>query len=728
MPAVLTHRFEGLKRIPIAQSLSVALALLAVIVAVATRARAVQMLPTDYDEDDYLKAAQQYAAAIQSGDWAAIPDLNYRTEHPPLQKLLFGAAIAGLPATEELPDLPTSAGPGSLPEPHRTAARTASAVFGVIEVALLALVNPLAALLLGVHTWTIKYTSQIMLESVAATASAASALAFMQSRVWERGKFNGWLLLSALMLGITASGKYTYAIVGIAALIHWGRVLWIEDGWAAYRRGLPLMLAWGLISLLAFYASNPYLWPDPLGRLSASLLYHAGYASGAAEISTANFPPWQPFVWLAGPVPWHPGVFWIAIDLLITVFALLGLKALWERQPFYAIWLISGVALLLLWPTKWPQYILILTFPLSLAAAEGVRVAAWEPLQAAWAEWRRPRPADPKARRLARRETLRAAPWLLPGLIAVLLITFYPLLYQVAVAFTNTSGISIRDAMNGGVWRAVFEGLTGQAEAVNVAVFETPRAQVVQWIGLRLVGQIMNGIADLLVFDLLWTVLVVGLQIALGLAVALTLHHSNLRFKKFWLTLFVIPWALPEFVGALSWLQLFDPNSGWFALSSQNIPGDVILGAVAGWRGSPTLTVMVLLVAGVWMGWPVIMLGATAGLRMIPADVWDAAAVDGASPWQRFVHIIGPMLLPLLLPVILIRVIYAFNQFYLFYVFNPDYPYLTGATLAYYMASPWWGSWFGASAAISTITLVILMLLLLWFDRRSRISEGVAYV
>lgn len=59
-------------------------------------------------------------------------------------------------------------------------------------------------------------------------------------------------------------------------------------------------------------------------------------------------------------------------DLFIAAFALVGLRELWCKRPLYAIWLLVAFIFLLLWPTKWPQYVLTLTFPLSLSVALGV--------------------------------------------------------------------------------------------------------------------------------------------------------------------------------------------------------------------------------------------------------------------------------------------------------------------------------------------------------------------
>ena len=90
-------------------------------IAGALRWRAVNMLPVDYDEDDYLLAAQQYADLIKSGDWKGFTETNYRTEHPPLAKIIFGFSILPLPEEPLIPDLPSTANPNpSIPKDSAT--------------------------------------------------------------------------------------------------------------------------------------------------------------------------------------------------------------------------------------------------------------------------------------------------------------------------------------------------------------------------------------------------------------------------------------------------------------------------------------------------------------------------------------------------------------------------------------------------------------------------------
>jgi len=708
------------------------LAILAVAtIALGLRLRAVDLLPVDYDEDDYLRAGQQYADAIRAGDWAALTELNYREEHPPLAKLAYGLALLALPPVDEIPDRPTTAGPaGSLPEPHLLVARLIAAVAGTLEVLALGLVSPLAGLLLGIHTFTIKYTSQVMLEALPALTSTVAVLAYARSK----RRWNGWLILSAAALGLTAASKYLYGIAGVAILVHW---LWEtlpeQRRPTALARWLAPVLLWGLLALAVFAIANPFLWPAPIERLRASILFHGEYTQ-SETVQQANLPLWQPLVWLFQSVPWHPGVFVVALDALIALLAVLGLKPLWQRDRLYVLWLAVGLGFLFLWPTKWPQYILVLTVPLALAAATGLQARIWDPFCRWFGHIRAHRLRRPELRDLLRPATrgaiLRVVPWLLPGAVVLTLITFYPLIYQGGMALTDFNAVSIKDGVNGGIWREVREGLSGQTEPVEIDIFSFGRssAKEVRYAGFGPLLQFFTGVgAGLLVFEILWTVLSVGLQTALGVGVAWLLHQRGVRFRGWWRTIYILPWAIPEFVGALVWMQIFDPRYGWFFLGTSfpDTPGYPLAQQLSSWQQDPTAGLIVLLMAGTWLGFPLIMLAASAGLKMIPHDVYDAAAIDGAGGWQQFRAITWPLLLPLLAPALIIRGIFAFNQFYLFYVLNPPWPLITLASLSFYVFGE--TGKYAVSAVINLFTVVLLVLFLLWFNRLSRAGEGVTY-
>ena len=469
--------------------------------ALGLRLRATQLLPIDYDEDDYLGAAQRYAQFLATGDVRGLVDYAYNYEHPPLTKLLYGVAILRLPPAPLLPEQSSTLPPAkSLPQPHFRIARTVSAVMGALEVLALTILQPLAGLLLAVHTWTIKYTSQVMLEPLPSLTSLLTVLFYIKARrsrsAGRTRAATGWSILSAVALGLTAASKYTYCIVGLAIV---GDTVWLalaartpRDDAAAPDHPLRAvifdLLLWGLIAIAIFFATNPRLWSDPFGRLVQSLRYHGDYAQ-SAHVRQYNFPFWQPLVYLLGPVPWHPGVFVVMLDTFITVLAGLGLGRLWREYRVCALWLAIGLGFLLIWPTKWPQYILTITAPLSLAAGLGIQVALWEPLLRSVQRRRANRTASAasarhaaEAQRVTRRDTRRAIPWLVPGIIALSLLALFPLIYQAAVALTDFNAISIRDGIQGGVWRAVWQGLTGQAQPVAVGIFDSvTRTKEVHW-------------------------------------------------------------------------------------------------------------------------------------------------------------------------------------------------------------------------------------------------------
>lgn len=710
---------------------SILLKVLAVIAVTAIgwslRWQAVKALPVDYDEDDYIRAAQEFTHLIRAGEWSGFTETNYRTEHPPLSKILYGVGLLAEPEAPLVADKPTSAPPDrSIPGGLLQSARTVGSIEGTITVFLLALVNPVGGLLLAFHTFTIKYVSQVMLEALPALTSLVMVLTYLQ---YKKGRANtGWLLASSVFLGLTAASKYIYCLVAVAVLIDWFLSAREEGDPGRFIRKAAL---WGALAVVIFFAAYPYLWPDPLGRLEESVFYHAAYSTGASEVEGANFPIWQPFVWLnMSPSAWHGDVFVLAPDFFITVLAVLGLARLWRRERLYVIWLGVAMLFLLIWPTKWPQYILVLTAPLSLAAAETVGMG-WEKVREGLG---RLQGRKETATYFNRRQILQAIPWLVPGLILFLAFTLFPILFQFAISLTDFNSSSILDGLNGGIWREVWGGITGQIEPASP---EFPfRSREVQFMGSSTYEPVFTWItADgFLVFNILWTVLSVGLQAMLGVGAALLLWNKRVLFRRGWQTLFILPWAIPETIGALMWLTVFASPFGWLALAIKDLGTEIPFAFFNGWERSPNMTLVVLLIAGLWYGFPFMMLAATAGLKQVPTEVFDAAEIDGANRWQILRHVTLPLLSPLIVPAIIIRGIFAFNQFYLLQIFgflHGNYSMTTLATLSYNIFNPsgFFGSngQFAVSAALNLLTMLILVGFVVSFNRWSRADEGVTY-
>ncbi len=361
------------------KAVRLSLILFVILFSLALRIFAANKLTINPDESTYVNSALEYANHIRNGEykWLAWNTTNY--EHPSLNKILYGLLMLPHDPIEKLYDkdvgtfIPIECTDA---RPWIITGRYFSVLFGTLAVLLLALIHPLAGLMLGIDTLNIQYTSIMYLESLPLFASFVTVLGyqkFIETYSSQPRRFDlRWLLLSAFGLGATAASKYIYSIAGIAILIHYA--IWSIQNKPRVH-ALISMLTWGILSIAFFVALNPYLWPHPVERLIDSLTFHVGF-SNSINVTQFGYRWWQPFKWFTSMVPPSfsstPAAFLIQFDLGITILALTGLPRLFYRRRLFIIWLIVGVITLLLWPTKWPQYPMIVMVPYSLSAAEGM--------------------------------------------------------------------------------------------------------------------------------------------------------------------------------------------------------------------------------------------------------------------------------------------------------------------------------------------------------------------
>lgn len=336
------------------------------LLAVLLRGWAVLRLPTDFDEPTYLQTGFDYARALRAGDWNGVIDYAGNREHPALGKLLYGLVVLALGRHAEQ-TIALYAGRGL------------SALFGTLAVLALALFNPLAGGLLAVHTLAVKYTAQVYLEALPHLSSLLAVLAFARVRAAR----DRWFWLSALALGVTAAAKFTYLPIFLVILylaVGEKRIRWHN------------LLLYSLAAGALFWLLNPTLWHDPVHRLADSLFFHLRYSQGA-RVAAANLPWYQPLYWISRSPPstWHPDVFFYpGLDGAIFLLALPGLYWEWRERRWVVVWIVTGLLFLLLWPTKWPQYTLILTPALCLAASSTLTHAYhWLQEQETYWEWLR---------------------------------------------------------------------------------------------------------------------------------------------------------------------------------------------------------------------------------------------------------------------------------------------------------------------------------------------------
>ena len=165
-----------------------------------------------------------------------------------------------------------------------------------------------------------------------------------------------------------------------------------------------------------------------------------------------------------------------------------------------------------------------------------------------------------------------------------------------------------------------------------------------------------------LAWTVIWTVACVALHYGLGLGLALLLHRK-LRFRGLYRMLLILPWAIPGFVAAFIWRYLFNSDYGVINAMLEAVG----LGAV-GWLDDPFTAKLAVIAVNVWVGVPFMMVALLGGLQSIPADLYEAADVDGATPWQRFTNITLPMLRQVSATVVLLGTVWSFNMFPIIYL------------------------------------------------------------
>ncbi|MBA2630036.1 MAG: sugar ABC transporter permease [Thermoleophilaceae bacterium] len=210
----------------------------------------------------------------------------------------------------------------------------------------------------------------------------------------------------------------------------------------------------------------------------------------------------------------------------------------------------------------------------------------------------------------------------------------------------------------------------------------------------------------------LFTGISVTIELVLGIAFALAMHQA-FKGRAVLRATVLVPWAVLTFGSGLLWRSIFEPDLGFAnsMLSALGLPGGDIL-----WLGQEGYAMAVMICADIWKTAPFMALLLLAGLQVIPDDVYDAAKVDGASAWQRFLRITLPLLKPAILVALLFRTLDALRVF--------DLPFaLTGGangtnTLSLYAYQELTANRLvGLGSALSVLTFLIVMIVSFMYIR-----------
>lgn len=291
-------------------------------------------------------------------------------------------------------------------------------------------------------------------------------------------------------------------------------------------------------------------------------------------------------------------------------------------------------------------------------------------------------------------------PYLLvgPGLILLIFVVLFPLLFMGFLAFTNYS------------------------------LYNAPPRALLEWVGFKnfidifTVPALRGTFINVLSWTLIWTFLATTLSIALAMFLSILVNDPRLKFKRLIRTVFILPWAVPGFVTIIIFTALFNDNFG--AINADIV--QPLFGTSIPWLTNASWTKVALIMIQVWLGFPFVFALFTGVLQGISSDWYEAADMDGATRWQKFTQITFPHLMFATGPLLITQYTFNFNNFNIIYLFNGGGPPVRGQSaggtdilISWIYNLTFTNSQYSLAAAISIILGIIVATFAFFQFRRS---------
>ncbi|MDP2303019.1 MAG: extracellular solute-binding protein [Ignavibacteria bacterium] len=279
----------------------------------------------------------------------------------------------------------------------------------------------------------------------------------------------------------------------------------------------------------------------------------------------------------------------------------------------------------------------------------------------------------------------------MPAVLVMVAVIFYPFFYNIVLSFSNMNLSHINDWTIVGFYQ-------------YVKVFQEPQFY------------------EIFLKTILWTSANIFFHVTIGVFLALLLN-KNLPGTPLFRTLLILPWAVPQYIVALTWRGMFNYEYGSINL----ILVKFLSMSPVEWLKSPFEAFVAVIITNVWLGFPFMMIIALGALQSIPAELYEAADIDGAKWYHKLKNITIPLIKPVMIPAITLGVIWTFNNLNVVWlVSNAGEPSDSTHILVSYVYKAAFNMYrYGYAAAFSVILFLILLAFGLTFLRKTKATESV---
>ena len=280
--------------------------------------------------------------------------------------------------------------------------------------------------------------------------------------------------------------------------------------------------------------------------------------------------------------------------------------------------------------------------------------------------------------------------YIAPAMLALAVLTFYPVMYGFWLSFTDADQTRLGEQ--------VFIGLSNFWDVITA-----------------------SGFIRVTIFTMVWTVVNVSAHIGLGLFLALVLQRADIKGKTAYRTILLLPWAVPSYISVLVWKGMFQPDG---------LIND-LLGTDINFLSDPTGAQIIVILVNIWLGIPFMMMSISGALQALPKDMYEAAKIDGVTGWDAFRHLTFPNLKSALVPLSLLGFIWTFNMFNVIYLMTDGGPDLyfgepgqTDILITYVYDVAFRDGAYGVAAAWSVIIFLMLLAFSWTYMKQTNATEA----